>query len=242
MGRLGVVGLRVLGWPLTGLITDAPLATILGAGVVVGTVVWRAWPSRTDRAERPAVRWLGLGLAWTTVALARRRPQPGDRRPRPSERPLPRVRRPDGLRARRGRLRGAAGEPEADGPGRHGPGQRGRVLADAGPLGRGSAGACGRRARDRRRPGRLEPRPSACARRRRRGLASRSIGGEPDRGRDGGEPLILSSLPVFKSDEAVRFPLVRAGVEVDVGRSAPARSAPARAAPARSAPAQRGPG
>jgi hypothetical protein len=69
--RLPIVGARVLGWPLTGLITAAPLATLLAAGAVIGLTVWRGWfagssaavadgPSAAD--ERTGVRWLGLGL------------------------------------------------------------------------------------------------------------------------------------------------------------------------------------
>jgi hypothetical protein len=82
--RLPIVGLRVLGWPLAGLITAAPLATILATALVVGLAVWRGWlaprPGATsdhgERAEpdgdpeRTAVRWLALGLAWTVAALA----------------------------------------------------------------------------------------------------------------------------------------------------------------------------
>lgn len=85
-----IVGLRVLGWPLTGLITAAPLATVLSAALVVGLATWRGWLAgrrRTAAAgvnergidggdgddgddERTAVRWLALGLVWTVVALA----------------------------------------------------------------------------------------------------------------------------------------------------------------------------
>jgi len=86
--RLPIVGLRVLGWPLTGLITAAPWATVLSASLVVGLAVWRGWlgRERPDAAlgtadtggtatggtddERTAVRWLALGLVWTVVALA----------------------------------------------------------------------------------------------------------------------------------------------------------------------------
>jgi hypothetical protein len=88
--RFPIVGLRVLGWPLTGLVTAAPIATVLATGLVVGLAVWRGWlrdaPLRRgatargerpaaeaapdDDAERTAVRWLALGLAWTIVALA----------------------------------------------------------------------------------------------------------------------------------------------------------------------------
>lgn len=94
--RLPIVALRVLGWPLTGLITAAPIATLLAAGLVVALTVWRASGRVSTRArgsvaggpdaastgdpvngsgpmaddERTAVRWLGLGLAWTVIALA----------------------------------------------------------------------------------------------------------------------------------------------------------------------------
>lgn len=94
--RIPIVGLRVLGWPLTGLISAAPLATVLAAALVVGLTIWRGWligrrhmsgstaairaaattatgadrGGRTDEDERFAVRWLGLGLAWTIVSLA----------------------------------------------------------------------------------------------------------------------------------------------------------------------------
>jgi hypothetical protein len=97
--RLPIVGLRVLGWPLTGLITAAPIATVLAASLVVALAVWRGWlggrpgdsrpgDSRPDDDrrgddrrggalphaplddERTAVRWLAMGLAWTVVALA----------------------------------------------------------------------------------------------------------------------------------------------------------------------------
>ncbi|MBA2718540.1 MAG: glycosyltransferase family 39 protein [Chloroflexi bacterium] len=91
--RIPVIGLRVLGWPLTGLITAAPLATLASAMLVGVLAVWRGWltgrggglqsaalPGSGDgggsadepRAadERAAVRWLALGLVWTIVALA----------------------------------------------------------------------------------------------------------------------------------------------------------------------------
>jgi hypothetical protein len=93
--RVPIVALRVLGWPLTGLITAAPLATVLSATLVIGLAIWRGWlvggrrgsggdagtavpssgPSaavdgRSADDERTAVRWLALGLLWTVVALA----------------------------------------------------------------------------------------------------------------------------------------------------------------------------
>jgi hypothetical protein len=88
--RLPIVGLRVLGWPLTGLLTAAPIATILAACLVIGLAVWRGWlggarsrrgatadaglaaaeTTPGDDGEPTAVRWLALGLSWTIIALA----------------------------------------------------------------------------------------------------------------------------------------------------------------------------
>jgi 4-amino-4-deoxy-L-arabinose transferase-like glycosyltransferase len=72
--RIPIVGLRVLGWPLTGLITAAPVATLLSSAFVVTLAVWRGWlvRPRTDAAvdERTGIRWLGLGLVWTIAGLA----------------------------------------------------------------------------------------------------------------------------------------------------------------------------
>ena len=66
--RLGIVGLRVVGWPLTGLITAGFLPTVATA-LVVGLVAWR-WRTRGALArERVAVRWMVLGLAWSVLAL-----------------------------------------------------------------------------------------------------------------------------------------------------------------------------
>ena len=83
------------------------------------------WSSRSssggggvaDDAERVAVRWLGLGLAWTAAFLTFAATGPGDGRPGPPERPLPRVRRPDGVHARRDRGSGRMAL-VAGGPGR----------------------------------------------------------------------------------------------------------------------------
>ncbi len=68
VGRLLVVAIRVVAWPLIGLITDAPIASALALVLIVAIVVWR-WRSTDPPGERTAVRWLGLGLAWTAVAL-----------------------------------------------------------------------------------------------------------------------------------------------------------------------------
>ncbi len=67
--RLPIVGLRVIAWPLTGLITDAPIMALLAATLVIAVALWRA-RSADPGDERTGVRWLGLGLAWTVLALA----------------------------------------------------------------------------------------------------------------------------------------------------------------------------
>ena len=65
--RFGIVTLRVLSWPVTGLITDGFAAGALATVAVIAIVVWR-W--RTDRdAERFVVRWFGLGLLWSVAFL-----------------------------------------------------------------------------------------------------------------------------------------------------------------------------
>jgi len=67
LARFSIVSLRVLSWPLTGLITEAAIPALLAAVAVVSIVVlrWRA----ADPSERVAIRWLGLGLGWTCLFL-----------------------------------------------------------------------------------------------------------------------------------------------------------------------------
>jgi Dolichyl-phosphate-mannose-protein mannosyltransferase len=65
--RLGIVTLRVLSWPLTGLIADGFVAASLVAVGVIAVVVWR-WRA-PDGGERFVVRWFGLGLLWSIVFL-----------------------------------------------------------------------------------------------------------------------------------------------------------------------------
>jgi len=65
--RFGVVILRVVSWPLVGLITDGFAAGVLGLAGIVAIVAWR-WRARSAR-ERIAVRWLGLGLLWSALFL-----------------------------------------------------------------------------------------------------------------------------------------------------------------------------
>ena len=66
--RLVVVPLRVLSWPLTGLITTAPIAAILAALAVVAVLAWRLRVARGR--ERAATVFLAGTIAWSSLALA----------------------------------------------------------------------------------------------------------------------------------------------------------------------------
>jgi 4-amino-4-deoxy-L-arabinose transferase-like glycosyltransferase len=64
--RFGIVGLRVVSWPLAGLLTDGFLIACL-ATVGVGAIA--VWLPRTGGPERFVARWFGLGLLWSVVFL-----------------------------------------------------------------------------------------------------------------------------------------------------------------------------
>jgi 4-amino-4-deoxy-L-arabinose transferase-like glycosyltransferase len=66
--RVLIVGLRILAWPLAGLITDAPAAALAAAAAVLAILAWRSFgaPPR----ERFVVRWFALTLGWSAGALA----------------------------------------------------------------------------------------------------------------------------------------------------------------------------
>jgi hypothetical protein len=65
--RFVVIGIRVASWPLSGLITDAPIAALVATAVVVGLAVLAT--KRGTLRERQAARWLGFGLLWTAGFL-----------------------------------------------------------------------------------------------------------------------------------------------------------------------------
>jgi hypothetical protein len=67
--RFGIVGLRIVSWPLVGLITDGFLAAVVATCTIIAIVLWRWRAPDASPAERVAVRWLGLGLLWTAAAL-----------------------------------------------------------------------------------------------------------------------------------------------------------------------------
>ena len=70
--RFGIVGLRVVSWPLVGLITAAFVPAVVATVAVIGIVfgLWRRGGSGAGRgAGRAAVRWYGLGLLWSVAFL-----------------------------------------------------------------------------------------------------------------------------------------------------------------------------
>ncbi len=65
--RLFVVALRVLSWPLTGLLTSAPVPAVLAAVAIVAGLAWRA--TKGEEGERAAARWLLASLTVACVVL-----------------------------------------------------------------------------------------------------------------------------------------------------------------------------
>jgi 4-amino-4-deoxy-L-arabinose transferase-like glycosyltransferase len=65
--RFVVIAIRVVSWPIVGLLTDGLAAAVLAVVAVVAVVVWRSTAGGAD--ERTATRWLGLGLAWSAFVL-----------------------------------------------------------------------------------------------------------------------------------------------------------------------------
>ncbi|TAK02065.1 MAG: hypothetical protein EPO36_03370 [Chloroflexota bacterium] len=65
--RLAITLLRLVGWPLAGLVTEAPVASL---AVVAATVVLGARLAVAGRgSDRTVARWLGGTILWSTVAL-----------------------------------------------------------------------------------------------------------------------------------------------------------------------------
>ncbi|HTK44394.1 MAG TPA: glycosyltransferase family 39 protein [Patescibacteria group bacterium] len=60
--------LRIVGWPIVGLVTDVPIAAALVLAAFLGLVAWYDLVARG--AARVALAWLVGVLAWSTVALA----------------------------------------------------------------------------------------------------------------------------------------------------------------------------
>jgi hypothetical protein len=71
-GRLVMVGLRSIAWPLSGLLTDRPAVSIVAILVAAALMGIAALSRRSGaRSERPWATWWLLGtLAWSALALA----------------------------------------------------------------------------------------------------------------------------------------------------------------------------
>ncbi len=65
--RLVFVPLRIVAWPLTGLLTDAPVAGILAVVALAAGVLWRLRVGSGD--ERAATRWLAGSVALGVLIL-----------------------------------------------------------------------------------------------------------------------------------------------------------------------------
>ena len=68
IGALAFTLLRVVGWPLVGLVTDIPQVVALLLAVTIGCIAWGVRLARGS--EGVGYRWLVGLLAWSTVALA----------------------------------------------------------------------------------------------------------------------------------------------------------------------------
>ena len=66
--RLVITMFRIIGWPLVGVITGAPLGAAVAVALTLGLGVWAAVSARGE--QRVALRWLGGTIAWSAVALS----------------------------------------------------------------------------------------------------------------------------------------------------------------------------
>ena len=216
IGRFLIIAVRVISWPLSGLLTDAPIAALVGTAVVIAIAVWCGALGTTR--ERQAARWLGFGLLWTAGFLTFGSPSlstivPGLPNDHYHAFADPMVFTLVGMGAAvlwRGGRRGAAARPSsgatAPSGAAAGPATRvdrsvvpGRALAVVGVVALVAFGLAN-----------LPP-------------AVHPDGGFPGADRaaarivaSGGRQLTLRSLPDFKSTEAYGYPLIRAGASVTV--------------------------
>jgi 4-amino-4-deoxy-L-arabinose transferase-like glycosyltransferase len=65
--RIVFVSLRIVAWPLTGLLTDALAAGVLAAIAAVAMLAWRARVAPLP--ERDLVRWIAATIAWSFLVL-----------------------------------------------------------------------------------------------------------------------------------------------------------------------------
>ena len=65
--RLMFTGLRIMGWPLVGLVTSAPIAAVVTVSFALVVGMWLMVGGHG--AERLAARWLGVTVAWSAISL-----------------------------------------------------------------------------------------------------------------------------------------------------------------------------
>ena len=65
--RLMFTSLRIIGWPLVGLVTSAPIAAVLVVSIAFVLGLWLMAGGRGE--ERVAARWLGFTVAWSAISL-----------------------------------------------------------------------------------------------------------------------------------------------------------------------------
>ena len=197
VGALAFTLLRVVGWPLVGLVTDVPQLAGVMLAVTVGVVVARPPDGGRRRGDRAALARRDPRLQHDrarvrgAVAPARRR--------RPPERPLPRLPRPD-----RGPAARDPGGPRCS----RAPRRPGGTAAGPSRWLRCSSWGSAIAA--------LELTPSAGSRR----TSTPTVAGRPRRPPASGSsgdrrrPVRLAGLPEFKLPDAIGFPIEHAGGQV----------------------------
>jgi len=65
--RLVFTTLRAIGWPLVGLVTDVPYASVAAVAVAIALAAWRSRAANVE--ERFAARWLAATVGWGIVGL-----------------------------------------------------------------------------------------------------------------------------------------------------------------------------
>ncbi len=232
--------MRVISWPLSGLLTDAPIAALIGTAVVIAIAVWCGALGTTR--ERQAARWLGFGLLWTAGFLTFGSPSlstivPGLPNDHYHAFADPMVFTLVGMGAAvlwRGGSRGVVSGPGTTAaPVAGAPSDAAAPPSDATATSRAAAAASDAAARTTTRiersvvPGRVLAVVGVVALVA-FGLANLPPAVHPDGGfpgadraaarivASGGRQLTLRSLPDFKSTEAYGYPLIRAGASVTV--------------------------
>ena len=66
-GQLTITFFRVVGWPLVGLVTDAPVGAVVAVSATIALGAWLAIAGRGR--DRTVARWLGLTVVWSGLAL-----------------------------------------------------------------------------------------------------------------------------------------------------------------------------